>query len=190
MKRLADWQMVLGVNLVNQHVGHMSLDGVRKFDYPPMFTRAASWWENYHVLNDYIARICTVMSLGEQVNDILVLEPTTTAWLYNNYMGKPAEGASLEIGQKFQDLVATLEHAQVEFDLGCEHIFQTNGSVRDGKFVVGNRAYSTFVIPDGKYRRRYFRPAQIVRCPGREADRLRLSVAGGRCRFSRSRSVL
>ncbi len=149
MKRLADWQMVLGVNLVNQHVGHMSLDGVRKFDYPPMFTRAASWWENYHVLNDYIARICTVMSLGEQVNDILVLEPTTTAWLYNNYMGKPAEGASLEIGQKFQDLVATLEHAQVEFDLGCEHIFQTNGSVRDGKFVVGNRAYSTFVIPDG-----------------------------------------
>ena len=50
-------------------------------------------------------------------------------------MGKPAEGASLEIGQKFQDLVATLEHAQVEFDLGCEHIFQTNGSVRDGKFV-------------------------------------------------------
>ena len=64
-------------------------------------------------------------------------------------MGKPAEGASLEIGQKFQDLVATLEHAQVEFDLGCEHIFQTNGSVRDGKVVVGNRAYSTFVIPDG-----------------------------------------
>ena len=49
-----------------------------------MFTRAASWWENYHVLHDYIARICTVMSLGEQVNDILVLEPTTTAWLYNN----------------------------------------------------------------------------------------------------------
>ncbi|MFQ8806449.1 MAG: hypothetical protein ACLR8Y_16865 [Alistipes indistinctus] len=39
-------------------------------------------------------------------------------------MGKPAEGASLEIGQKFQDLVATLEHAQVEFDLGCEHIFR------------------------------------------------------------------
>ncbi len=45
MKRLADWQM-LGVNLVNQHVGHMSLDGVRKFDYPPMFTRAARGGKN------------------------------------------------------------------------------------------------------------------------------------------------
>lgn len=146
MKRLCDWQMVLGVNLVNQHVGHMSMAGVRKFDYPPMFNQSAAWWNDYRALNDYIARICAAMSLGEQRNDILVLEPTTSVWMYNQYYGTASLNRAMEIGQAFQDLVTELEHAQVEFDLGCENIFRTNGSVRDGKFVVGQRAYGTFVV--------------------------------------------
>ena len=40
--------------------------GVRKFDYPPMFNQSAAWWNDYRALNDYIARICAAMSLGEQ----------------------------------------------------------------------------------------------------------------------------
>ena len=146
MKRLCDWQMVLGVNLVNQHVGHMSMAGVRKFDYPPMFNQSAAWWDNYRVLNDYIARICTAMSFGEQYNDVLVLEPTTSVWMYNQYCGSGTQNRAMEIGQAFQNLVTELEHAQVEFDLGCEDIFRRYGSVRNGKFVVGERAYGTFVI--------------------------------------------
>lgn len=146
MKRLCDWQMVLGVNLVNQHVGHMSMAGVRKFDYPPMFNQSAAWWNDYRVLNDYIARICMAMSLGEQRNEILVLEPTTSVWMYNQYHGTASLNRAMEIGQAFQDLVTELEHAQVEFDLGCEDIFRVHGSVRDGKFVVGQRVYGTFVI--------------------------------------------
>lgn len=146
MKRLCDWQMVLGVNLVNQHVGHMSMAGVRKFDYPPMFNQSAAWWSDYHVLNDYIARICAAMSLGEQYNDVLVLEPTTSVWMYNQYHGSSSLARAMEIGQAFQNLVTQLEHAQVEFDLGCENMFRTEASVRDGRFVVGRRAYRTFVI--------------------------------------------
>lgn len=124
----------------------MSMAGVRKFDYPPMFNQSAAWWNDYRALNDYIARICAAMSLGEQRNDILVLEPTTSVWMYNQYYGTASLNRAMEIGQAFQDLVTELEHAQVEFDLGCENIFRTNGSVRDGKFVVGQRAYGTFVV--------------------------------------------
>ena len=37
-KRLVDWEVVMGVNFVNQHLSYYSLNGVRKFDYPPSFS--------------------------------------------------------------------------------------------------------------------------------------------------------
>ena len=63
---------------MNQHLSHMTIAGARKYDYPPVFTRLSPWWEDYKVLNDYFARLSLVLSQGEQMNDILVLEPTTT----------------------------------------------------------------------------------------------------------------
>lgn len=146
-KRLADWQYVLGVNFVNQHLSHMSMLGSRKTDYPPMFSRSASWWSDYHLLNDYNGRMSAAMSLGDQINDILVLEPTTSVWMYNLYVGKREDDQAKKIGHDFQQLVTRLEKAQVEYDLGCEAIFKDHGSVRDGRFVVGQRSYGTFVIP-------------------------------------------
>ncbi|MFR5871359.1 MAG: hypothetical protein ACLUEV_06795 [Alistipes sp.] len=56
--------------------------------------------------------------------------------MYNQYYGTASLNRAMEIGQAFQDLVTELEHAQVEFDL-MRKVFRTNGSVRDGKFVVG-----------------------------------------------------
>lgn len=53
----------------------MTIVGARKYDYPPVFTRLSPWWEDYKVLNDYFARLSLVLSQGEQMNDILVLEP-------------------------------------------------------------------------------------------------------------------
>ncbi|MFR4235686.1 MAG: hypothetical protein ACLT1W_04695 [Alistipes onderdonkii] len=144
-KRLGDWEYALGVNFMNQHLSHMTIAGARKYDYPPVFTRLSPWWEDYKVLNDYFARLSLVLSQGEQMNDILVLEPTTTIWLYYSYvMNDPR---CMEIGSAFQRFVTTLEKAQAEYDLGSEHIIKDRGSVRGGKFVVGKRAYAKVVIP-------------------------------------------
>ena len=144
-KRLGDWEYALGVNFMNQHLSHMTIAGARKYDYPPVFTRLSPWWEDYKVLNDYFARLSLVLSQGEQMNDILVLEPTTTIWLYYSYvMNDPR---CMEIGSAFQRFFTTLEKAQAEYDLGSEHIIKDRGSVRGGKFVVGKRAYAKVVIP-------------------------------------------
>ena len=111
-KRLGDWEYALGVNFMNQHLSHMTIVGARKYDYPPVFTRLSPWWEDYKVLNDYFARLSLVLSQGEQMNDILVLEPTTTIWLYYSYvMNDPR---CMEIGSAFQRFVTTLEKAQAE----------------------------------------------------------------------------
>jgi hypothetical protein len=145
MKRNGDWEYALGVNLMNQHLTYFTMAGARKYDYPPSFDYHEPWWKNYKYINDHYARLSLALSAGRQVNDILVLEPSTTAWMYDSYV-KP-DARRNEIGQSFQSFVTTLEKAQVEYDLGSETIIRDIGSVSKGKFVVGKSAYSRIVIP-------------------------------------------
>lgn len=147
MKRLADWEYVLGVNFLNQHLSFMTITGSRKYDYPPSFSYHEPWWPYYKSLNDYYARLSLALSSGEQKNDILVLEPTTSAWMY--YFNGKTHKRFYEIGTTFNDFVTALERMHTEYDLGSENIIKDQGAVNSGKFVVGQRAYTTVVIPPG-----------------------------------------
>ncbi len=145
LKRLGDWTYVLGVNFMNQHLTHSTLMGARKYDYPPVFTYHSPWWPHYRPLNDYFGRLSVALSKGEQRNDMLIIEPTTTLWNYYSYATR---GETLNlVGQEFQSFITRLEKAQVEYDLGSETIIKDIGKSENGKFVVGKRSYSTVVIP-------------------------------------------
>ena len=145
MKRNGDWEYALGVNLMNQHLTYFTLAGARKYDYPPSFDYHEPWWNDYKYLNDHYARLSLALSSGRQINDILILEPTTSAWLYDSYVKRNQKCA--EIGQAFQTFVTKLEKSQVEYDLGSENIIKDMGSVSKGKLVVGQASYSRVVIP-------------------------------------------
>lgn len=145
MKRLGDWEYALGVNLMNQHLSHITLAGARKYDYPLTFTYHEPWWNDYKYINDHYARLSMALSAGRQINDILILEPTTSAWLYDSYVKRNPKYA--DIGQAFQTFITKLEKSQVEYDLGSENMIRDMGSVKNGKFVIGQCRYSTVVIP-------------------------------------------
>lgn len=145
MKRLGDWEYALGVNLMNQHISPISLAGSRKYDYPLTFTCHEPWWNDYKYLNNHYARLSMALSSGKQLNDILVLEPTTSAWLYDSYVQPNHRQA--ETGQAFQSFVTRLEKNQVEYDLGSENVIKDMGKVAGNKFIVGQRSYSTVVLP-------------------------------------------
>ena len=145
LKRLGDWEYVLGVNLMNQHLAHFSIAGARKYDYPPNFTYHTPWWPYYRPLNMHYARLSMALSAGEQINDILILEPTTSIWLYYAY--RNSNNKYRDIGQSFQTFVTALEKAQVEYDLGSENIIKDQGKVEHKKFVINQRAYSRIVLP-------------------------------------------
>lgn len=144
-KRLVDWQIVLGVNFVNQHLSYYSLNGVRKFDYPPSFSYHEPWWDNYKLLGDYIGRACMAMSMGEQINNTLVLQPNTTAWMY--FSRKDMNPTIDKIKDGFKNFVYRMEQLHVEYDLGSENVLKELGSVKSNKLKVGNRDYSLVVIP-------------------------------------------
>lgn len=147
LKRLADWEFALGVNFLNQHLSFMTLTGARKYDYPPSFSYHNSWWPYYKYLNQYYARLSLALSSGKQKNLILIIEPTTSAWMYVAPGNKNKRFD--EIGKGFQDFVTFLEKSQVEYDLGSENIIKDTGRVLGNKFIVGQRAYTTVVLPPG-----------------------------------------
>jgi len=147
MKRLGDWQYALGVNFLNQHLSMMTLTGARKYDYPQSFSYHSPWWPYYKTLNEYFARLSFVLSQGSQQNHILIIEPTSSAWMYAGPEEKHEELNT--IGNRFQQFITQLEKAQVEYDLGSENIIKDHGKTEAGKFIIGERAYSTVVIPPG-----------------------------------------
>ena len=146
LKRLVDWEVVLGVNFVNQHLAYYTIKGVRKFDYPPSFTYHEPWWGDYKSMGDYIGRISMVTASGEQINKSLVLQPNTTSWMYFSRKDKNIMPDSIKTS--FKSFVYELERNHYEYDLGSENVIKLIGSVKEGKLIVGIRAYELVVIPE------------------------------------------
>ncbi len=147
LKRLGDWEYALGVNTMNLCLSFYTIAGARKYDYPPSFSYHNPWWKSYKYLNNYYARLSMTLSSGKQENNILILEPTTTAWLYDSYINGGCKTALNDIGNLFQKFVTTLEKNQVEYDLGSENIINTNGKLGKSGLIVGERTYTQVVLP-------------------------------------------
>jgi len=145
LKRNGDWEYVLGVNTMNQHLSLTSLSGERKNDFPQSFSYHEPWWKQYKSLNDYFGRLSLVLSSGKQINKILVIEPTTSAWMY--FAGRKSNGLFSEIQYSFRFFINKLEKMQIEYDLGSENIIEGHGSVRHDQFIIGSRSYEKVVIP-------------------------------------------
>jgi alpha-L-rhamnosidase/PA14 domain/Chitobiase/beta-hexosaminidase C-terminal domain len=147
MKRIGDWEYVLGVNFMNQHLSYMTLEGARKRDHPQSFSYHEPWWKNYKLLGDYFSRLSLALSSGKQNNRILVFEPTSTAWSY--FSPDNSHEKFSEIGPAFQNFIIELEKYQIEYDLASENIIKDIGKIGNDKFIVGERTYDVIVFPPG-----------------------------------------
>ena len=142
MKRQADWLGVLGVNTFDQHLSYVTIRGARKRDHPQSFSYHEPWWKAYRMAGAYLERLSVAVSQGQQLNSILVIEPTTTAWMYQG------SGDKLKaLGDSFSALLVQLESQQVEYDLGCEDVLARHGSIEGKSLKVGQRSYQTVVLP-------------------------------------------
>ncbi|MCL2104257.1 MAG: hypothetical protein FWH21_04280 [Kiritimatiellaeota bacterium] len=141
LKRLGDWSYAVGVNTLNEHLSYVTIRGARKRDHPQSFSYHTPWFEGYHVLADYFTRLSYVLSQGRQVNRIVVIEPTTTAWMYQG------EAHLAEIGQSFTRFVNALEHAQVEYDLASEDTIARFGKSEGKTFSINLGEYDMVILP-------------------------------------------
>lgn len=139
-KIMGDWQYALGVNLLNQHLYHYSLRGLRKRDYPPSWGNHQPWAGEYDYLADYFGRLSYALSRGEFAADIAVLHPVTVFWVKG--FGRQ------DIARSFEDLCKDLTEANWDYDLADETLMARMAQVKDGKLEIGMGRYSVLVLPD------------------------------------------
>ncbi len=145
-KPLTDFCQIYGVNLPNPHLSHQSLAGARKYDWGQTYSDHAAWWEDYRLEADHEARVSWTLSHGVERNRLLVLQPTTSAWLHRG-AGDLGGQAMVRIREDQLSLIAQLTDAQVDFDLGDEFILAESGAVEDAALKVGHARYDVVLIP-------------------------------------------
>jgi hypothetical protein len=154
IKRLVDFALAHGVTLVNPHLSHQTLAGVRKFDWPQTLGDHASWWPFYRPQADHEARCVAALAAGHPPARLLVLQPTTTGWLHSLPRGwgftAAAQGARARLDAIRHDqvgLVGALANSHLEFDLGDELILAELARADAAGLHVGPATYDTVVVP-------------------------------------------
>ena len=150
-KALEDFAMVNGVNLTVPHLSHQTISGARKYEWPQTISDHSSWWNGYRVQADHVARVQTALLQGRERNRVLVLQPTTTAWIEHRppsfCPGDEPKAALERIRADHTALLLALQGEHFDFDLGDELIMAELGRVAAGQLRVGAGAYEAVVVP-------------------------------------------
>lgn len=143
LRRILEWQMVRGVNLLCPHLQGYSLLGCRKRDYPPAMFYQQPWWAEYRLFIEAMSRIGMILSEGEAVCDTLVLHPQTSAWICFDFN----ENKGLRpLNDSFLKTIRTLEQKHILFHLGDEIILERHARVEGKTLVVGTQRYRQIVL--------------------------------------------
>jgi hypothetical protein len=159
-KLIGDWEYALGINFLVPYIAHYSFRGRRKRDEPASLFIQEPYWKYEYLLNDYYGRLSYILSRGDRVVDILVLQPLASArTLYKPSMSYPQahrpdpdcfEGAGAELfeySQKFIDLCDVLLQGHRDFHLGNEILMAEYGKISGPYLCIGNMRYSLVIIP-------------------------------------------
>ena len=144
LKRIYEWQMVRGINLLCPHLQAYSLRGIRKRDYPPSVYEQQPWWNDYNIFVDAMSRIGKILSEGKVEFDTLLIHPQSTAWvMFNN-----ADNGKLEeYDNAFRECIDTLEKKHILFHLGDEIIMEKHAKVDGNTLVIGTQRYTNVILP-------------------------------------------
>lgn len=144
LRRIFEWQMARGVNLLCQHLQGYSLRGIRKRDYPPAMYYQQPWWKEYKAFNDSMSRIGMLIAEGKPDCRTLVMHPQTSVWMC--YDNDKCDG--LEFYQnEFIGIIEALEKKHIQFHLGDEILMERHGRVEGNKLVIGEMEYDTVILP-------------------------------------------
>ncbi len=156
-KALGDWQVALGINLRCQHLAWYTMEGEAKRDYPASIFYQSPWWQLYPKVEDYFARIHTVMTRGEEVRDLLVVHPVESMWMQVK-IGWRGNPATHHFDNQHTKLTESLLAQHLDFDFGDEEHIGRLGKVAkqsDGPvFRLGDATYKAVLVPPLKTMRR------------------------------------
>lgn len=144
MKWITDWQYVLGVNLLNPHGFHYTLEGPRKRDWPPSMFYQYPWWHAYDHFSTYVSRLSHMLTGGVHVAKIAVLWPINT--IFGSYMPQTHTVHGDRTEHDFNALTDLLLRLHHDYDYLDEDVLAT-ADITDGKIHVRDEAHELLILP-------------------------------------------
>lgn len=146
-KLSGDWQAALGVTIRVPHLSLMSMQGESKRDYPASIHYQSPWYKEYSFIEDYFARMHTVMSRGKAIVKIGIIHPVESYWLYQGCEEHTSK-IKQQINDNFQQLTEWLLYDHLDFDYIAESVLEDIGDVESGKLKVGEMQYDVCIVAD------------------------------------------
>lgn len=144
MKWLTDWEYVLGVDLLNPHGFHYSIEGDRKRDWPPSQFYHHPFWKYYKSFSEYVARLSYMLAGGKHIADVLLLFPIVSLWA--NYVPHERNTFFDVIERDFYYLTDALLRMHRDYDYVDEETLQ-KAEIVDGKIKIGQETYRVLFLP-------------------------------------------
>jgi hypothetical protein len=140
---IASWHTLNGINHICPHLALYSMKGTRKRDYPPTLSSQQPYWEYNKLLEDYVARLCYMTTIGKYAAEFLVINPIESEYIEG--------GANLrswtERQTKILSLLQTLQETHRDYDLGDEQIMSEIASLKGKNIQVGRQSYRGVILP-------------------------------------------
>lgn len=158
LRRIAQFEMALGLDFVTHHAVRASLRGDRKYDSPPLIGPPAPSWAHFKKHLDALSRIGWLLSQGKNVCQVLVLHPSSSVQASYRHPRKAEEEAPTWtlsdasmgfsfIEKHFALLTSALLDAQIDFDYGDEELVGRYGQAQQRILNVGEQSYRIVVLP-------------------------------------------
>lgn len=146
LKWIGDYQYVLGLSMMCQHLAWYSMRGHRKRDYPPSLYYQQPWWDKYGAFNSHFGRLSSIISNCRNACQVMLVHPLHSAWM--TYVKHEFSAIDRQL---YNCMNAILTNHR-DFDLADEIGISRYGSVaaEDGTpvFKVGYQTYSVVVLPE------------------------------------------
>ncbi|HJR96586.1 MAG TPA: glycosyl hydrolase [Actinomycetota bacterium] len=144
MKWIADWEYVLGVNVLNPHGFHYTLEGARKRDWPPSMFYQYPWWRHYDRFSAYMSRLSETLTGGSHVAKVAVLWPINA--MFAEYRPQERTEGSEVIEGGLNAITDTLLRLHHDFDYLDEDVL-AESRIERGRVHVADEAYELVIVP-------------------------------------------
>ncbi len=143
MRYVVGAQAIRGVNIYNPMLISYGQTGHYMAGELPNFSKAVSYYEDLEHINEYMARVAYITSLGVQKNAVALYMPTA------DYVVPTLKDAA---AQSFNECGKALEANGVAFDIFDNDVLENAdmGKLAQGKICVGLTEYTQIVLPDCK----------------------------------------
>ena len=151
-KSVGDWQSLLGINVRCPHLSWYTMKGEGKRDFPASINLQSAWYKEHKYIEDYYARMHTILAQGKPQCELLVINPIESIWararcnMFDNIANSNDERAN-EIENIYNNTLLTLLGSRIDFDYGDEGLMSEIASVtKSGILKVGQCKYKKVLV--------------------------------------------